>query len=391
MIPGINKDKSRVCSLCSKHLTDQPNHSGCVMRSCMNLSATGAAPAALALACKSIADEAQAGSAQFEQEGVLEKVLTNLLPFTRGVDAQIQRQAIRAMSNLVLKEKHRSKTMEAGIVPIFVDLLASHDDILRLQAARGILGLSNEEVVRQALVELRGVNTIINILPAESDEGQAVMVSILEALANGGSQYRVLIRENHGIFTLAACLTTKNQTILEKATNILALMVSEHQSRRAIFESGAVTALFTVLQTFGGKILLNALKVVSVTTTDPNVCQQLPDKHVAVLSHHLDDLSHVHILQMVCSTIRNVSTADERFARTLAMAGAVPKLLNVLQRSGPEGWAAIRTDALNFFLSACTVDAVRDALVQGSGVGVLASIAANPSSHISEIEVNSCI
>jgi len=387
VIPGINKDKSRVCSLCSKHLTDQPNHSGCVMRSCMNLSATGAAPAALALACKSIADEAQAGSAQFEQEGVLEKVLTNLLPFTRGVDAQIQRQAIRAMSNLVLKEKHRSKTMEAGIVPIFVDLLASHDDILRLQAARGILGLSNEEVVRQALVELRGVNTIINILPAESDEGQAVMVSILEALANGGSQYRVLIRENHGIFTLAACLTTKNQTILEKATNILALMVSEHQSRRAIFESGAVTALFTVLQTFGGKILLNALKVVSVTTTDPNVCQQLPDKHVAVLSHHLDDLSHVHILQMVCSTIRNVSTADERFARTLAMAGAVPKLLNVLQRSGPEGWAAIRTDALNFFLSACTVDAVRDALVQGSGVGVLASIAANPSSHISEIEV----
>ena len=58
----------------------------------------------------------------------------------------------------------------------------------------------------------------------------------------------------------------------------------------------------------------------------------------------------------------------------------------MLQRNGPEGWAAIRTDALAFFLASCTIDAVRDALVQGSGVMVLSAIAASTDSQISEIE-----
>lgn len=35
--------------------------------------------------------------------------------------------------------------------------------------------------------------------------------------------------------------------VLEKTTNILALMVSDHQSRRAIFESGALTALLSAV------------------------------------------------------------------------------------------------------------------------------------------------
>ena len=232
-IPGIDQKEKRVCNLCCKHLTDQPTHQGCVLRSCVNLSDKSKATdvKALAVACKCLADEAHSRSAQLDEEGVLEKVLTNLLPFTRGVDPQIQRQAVRAMANLAAQEKYRVKTMDAGAVPILVDMLASQDDLLRLQAARGVALLCSEEVVRQALVEMRGVNNIINTLPAESDEGQAIMISILEQLANAGAQYRVLLREHHGVFTLAACLTTKNAVVLEKSTNILALLVSEHQAR----------------------------------------------------------------------------------------------------------------------------------------------------------------
>jgi len=389
-VPGVNKtaSKERVCNLCSKHLTDQPTHQGCVLRSCVNLSAKQNASEvkALAIACKCLADEAQSGSPQLDEEGVLEKVLMNLIPYTRGVDPQIQRQAVRALANLAAQETHRSKTMEAGTVPILVDMLASQDDLLRLQAARGIALLCSEEVVRQALIEMRGVNTIINTLPAESDEGQAIMISILEALANAGAQYRVLLREHHCVFTLAACLTTKNAGVLEKATNILALIASDHQARRAIFESGAVTALFALLPNHGGKIRFNALKVLSVVTSDSGVCLQLAERDVAKLAPLLDHHDNVQQLQMVMSTIRNTSSSDERFARGFAIAGIVPKLLNLLQRTGPQGWASIHTDALSFFLASCTIDAVRDALVQGSGVMVLSTIASSTERQISEIE-----
>ena len=387
-VPGVNKTPVRVCNPCNKHLTEQPTHQGCVLRSCVNLSAKSNATEikALAVACKCIADEAQSRSSQLEEDGVLEKVLMNLTPFTRGVDAQVQRQAVRALANLAANEKHRVKTMEAGAVPILVDMLASQDDLLRLQAARGIGMLCSEEVMRAALVELRGINTIINILPAESDEGQAIMIAILEALANAGAQYRVLLREHHGVFTLAACLTTKNSVVLEKSTNILSLLVSDHAARRAIFESGAVAALFALLPNHGGKIRYNALRVLSVVTTDAAVCQQLAERDVAKLAPLLDHHDNVHVLQMVMGTIRNTSSSDERFSRGFAMAGIVPKLLTLLQRNGPEGWASIRTDALSFFLASCTIDAVRDALVQGAGVMVLSMIASSSESQISEVE-----
>jgi LSD1 subclass zinc finger protein len=380
-VPGVSKAADRVCSLCSKHLTDQQTHQGCVLRSCVNLSSkTNATEVkALAVACKSLADEAQRCSPQLDQEGVIEKVLLNLLPWTRGVDPQIQRQAVRALANLAAQEKYRARTMEAGAVPILVDMLASQDDLLRLQAARGIALLCSEEVVRTALVEMRGVNTIINTLPAESDEGQAIMVTILESLANAGSQYRVLLREHHAVFTLAACLTTKNSAILEKSTSILALLASDKQARQSIFESGAVPALFSLLPNHGNKIRHNALRILSIVTQDSAVCQRLAERDVAKLAPLLDQQDQVHLLQMVMSTIRNTSSHDERFARGFAMAGIVPKILQLLQRNGPEGWAAIRTDALAFLLASCTIDAVRDALVSASAVMVLSSIASSDS------------
>ena len=332
VIPGVSKGKAeRVCAPCAKHLTDQPTHQGCVLRSCVNLSAKANATElkALAIACKCVADEAQNRSAQLDEGGVLEKVLTNLLPYTRGVDPQVQRHAVRALANLAAQEKHRAKTMEAGAVPILVDMMASQDDLLRLQALRGIGLLCSEEVVRSALVEMRGLQTILQTLPAESDEGQAIMISILESLANAGAQYRVLLREQHIIFTLAACLTTKNALVLEKATSILSQLAPDAQARREIFDSGSVPALFALLPNHGQKIRHNALRVLGMVTQDAGVCQRLAERDVAKIAPLVDYHDNVHSLQMVMSVIRNTSSSDERFARGFAMAGIVPKLLQV--------------------------------------------------------------
>jgi len=41
-----------------------------------------------------------------------------------------------------------------------------------------------------------------------------------------------LCREQHGIFTLAALISSKNQIIMERTSNVLAAMVSDTQSRR---------------------------------------------------------------------------------------------------------------------------------------------------------------
>ncbi len=52
----------------------------------------GTSSSGVAVACRSIADEAGAESAQLEEPNVLQRALNALLPFTRGVDADIQRQ-----------------------------------------------------------------------------------------------------------------------------------------------------------------------------------------------------------------------------------------------------------------------------------------------------------
>lgn len=42
-IPGVSKDKVRVCTECAKHLTTEPSRQGCVLRSILNLTTEGAA------------------------------------------------------------------------------------------------------------------------------------------------------------------------------------------------------------------------------------------------------------------------------------------------------------------------------------------------------------
>jgi len=356
----------------------------------MNLNSKDAEPDKHVAACRSLADEAQAAatsSPQLDEVGAVDKMLNALIPYTRGVSVHVQHQAVRAFANMASVERFRPQVIEAGVVPIFIGLLAADHDFLRLQAARGLVCLANEELVRQAMVEMRGIATVINVLPAESEQGQEVMVALLEVFANAGAQYCKIIRENHGVFTLAALLTTKNQGVLQRTTTILAQMVTEHASRRAIFETGAVSALFTLLPAYNGRVRQNALKVLSTISADASIAQHLTNQHVTMLTPLLDDLSNINVLQMVTAIIRSTSSADERFARSLVAAGAIPKLLGLIQRAGAEGMAQVRTDALNFFLSSVGVEVVRDQLVQNAGVGVLASIAASQDSHLSEVEV----
>jgi hypothetical protein len=63
--------------------------------------------------------------------------------------------------------------------------------------------------------------------------------------------------------------------ILERVTNVLAVMVQDVASRRAIFESGAVSSCFTVAPKYGGKIRINALKIICTITADASMCQQV--------------------------------------------------------------------------------------------------------------------
>lgn len=117
--------------------------------------------------------------------------------------------------------------------------------------------------MRQTLIEMRGIATIVNVLPVENDEGQSVLVSIVEALANvrpqplytwlfsppgsdsvlwryqAGTQYRVMIREQHGIFTLAALL--RSGSIILTALPFMEVAVSFMDGGfSAIYRSSAV-------------------------------------------------------------------------------------------------------------------------------------------------------
>ena len=80
-----------------------------------------------------MADEAAAESMQLEEEEILSRAINAILPFTRGVQSDIQRQAVYALANMAASGKYRAAAMEAGAVPILVDLLAAQDDSIRLQ------------------------------------------------------------------------------------------------------------------------------------------------------------------------------------------------------------------------------------------------------------------
>lgn len=82
---------------------------------------------------RAVADEAAAESMQLEEEDILSRAINAILPFTRGVQSDIQRQAVYALANMAASGKYRAAAMEAGAVPILVDLLAAQDDSIRLQ------------------------------------------------------------------------------------------------------------------------------------------------------------------------------------------------------------------------------------------------------------------
>jgi hypothetical protein len=102
-------------------------------RSILNLTTEGTTPAGQSVACRAVADEAAAESMQLEEEDILSRAINAILPFTRGVQSDIQRQAVYALANMAASGKYRAAAMEAGAVPILVDLLAAQDDSIRLQ------------------------------------------------------------------------------------------------------------------------------------------------------------------------------------------------------------------------------------------------------------------
>jgi len=97
------------------------------------LTTEGTTPAGQSVACRAVADEAAAESMQLEEEEILSRAINAILPFTRGVQSDIQRQAVYALANMAASGKYRAAAMEAGAVPILVDLLAAQDDSIRLQ------------------------------------------------------------------------------------------------------------------------------------------------------------------------------------------------------------------------------------------------------------------
>jgi hypothetical protein len=54
------------------------------------------------------------------------------------------------------------------------------------------------------------------------------------------------------VHALASLLSTKSAAVLERAVAVLALMAAEPHARRAVFESGAVSALFSIAPRFPG-------------------------------------------------------------------------------------------------------------------------------------------
>jgi hypothetical protein len=73
------------------------------------------------------------------------------------------------------------------------------DHALRLQAAQGLRALSADEAARGRIVEMRGINVAIGLLPAEpEDDVQQELAAVLEAFAAAGAQYRAMILEYHG-------------------------------------------------------------------------------------------------------------------------------------------------------------------------------------------------
>jgi hypothetical protein len=102
-----------------------------------------------------------------------------------------------------------------------------------------------------------------------------------------------------------------------------------------------VASCLSIAPRFTGKIRQNTLKIIATVLSDSNIAETMSERDVCYLIPLLDDHSHVASLQMITSTFSSLAAADERFGRTLALAGVVPKFLAILNKSGPDGWSQV--------------------------------------------------
>ena len=132
-VPGVSNDsRVRICAGCHAHLSTDPSSPFCLARSCLTLSNAETLPEAVGAAARAVAEAATRQSPQLSDAESLRRVLVALVPLAHTGEAAAQRHAVGALSALAAQARQKAQVLDAGVVPVLVDLLHSvRPDALR--------------------------------------------------------------------------------------------------------------------------------------------------------------------------------------------------------------------------------------------------------------------
>jgi hypothetical protein len=106
-------------------MVSDPGSGFCLARFCSTLSNANALPEAVGTAARAMAEAAARQSPQLSDADSVRRVLAALVPLAHTGEAATQRHAVSALSALAGQARLWPQVLDAGVVPVLVDLLHS--------------------------------------------------------------------------------------------------------------------------------------------------------------------------------------------------------------------------------------------------------------------------
>ena len=322
-----------------------------------------------------------ASSAGNDQRNAVVEKLVGLLDVR---NAAAQMKAAEALAVLAARSEENRKAITNAkaidpLVRILGDGRRTRSETPQERAAAVLVDLARLSDNKKTIVAAGGINPLVAMLSSDSPEVQKNAAGALWQLAALGNN-RSTIAEAGAIKPLVTMLNGGSPEAQKFATGALYHLASSADNKVVMVNAGAIPLLVAVLHSKNSEAREYAAGVVSTLarTQGGNKKAIFKAGGIKPLTDLLDDSRSKTIMHAACALWGLSDGKDGVYDKQIAEAGAIPRLISVLQGDDPE----TRGFAVACLKCICMDDSAKGAVLEAGGADLLTALAYGPATWL---------